>query len=174
MWFVTSYYLETMDKLNNEIISKKSAEFFQNSVDEVDAYVNKIQFLIMHNENFKLSIEMDHGLILRNIEKSLANAAQCIAMFKDYMDRLYVKRQAAAASRQNSILFIISCLQIIVLLCVWADFLSITDPVSLAEGGPVSTAFGNTSNLLSFNLWLPKILGLMIIGLSVVGFFRRK
>jgi hypothetical protein len=82
MWFVTSYYLDIMDKPNNEIISKKSAEFFQNSVDEVDAYVNKIQFLIMHNENFKLSIEMDNELILSqaenrwNIEKSLANAAQ--------------------------------------------------------------------------------------------------
>jgi len=75
-------------------------------------------------------------------------------MFKDYTDRLYAKRQAAAASRQNSILFIISCLQIIALLSVWADFLSITDPALLAEGGPVSpvnTAFGNTSNLLSFN-----------------------
>jgi len=75
-------------------------------------------------------------------------------MFKDYTDRLYAKRQAAAASRQNSILLIISCLQIIPLLSVWADFLSITDPALLAEGGPVSpvnTAFGNTSNLLSFN-----------------------
>jgi hypothetical protein len=95
-------------------------------------------------------------------------------MFKDYMDRLYVKRQAAAVSRQNSILFIISCLQIIPLLSVWADFLSITDPVSLAKGGPVSTAFGNTSNLLSFNLWLPKLLGVTIIILSVVGFCRQK
>jgi hypothetical protein len=180
MWFVTSYYLETMDKLNNEIISKKSAAFFQHSVDDVDAYVNKIQFLIMHNENFKLTIEMDNELILSqvenrwNIEKSLTNASQYIAMFKDYMDRLYAKRQAAAASRQNSILFIISCLQIIALLSVWADFLSITDPATLAESGPVSTVFGNTSNLLSFNLWLPTVLGLTIIGLSVVGFFRRK
>jgi len=180
MWFITSYYLETMDRLNNEIISKKSVEFFQHSVDDVDAYVNKIQFLIMHNENFKLTIEMDNELILRkienrwNIEKSLTNSAQYIAMFKDYMDRLYTKRQAAAASRQNSILFIISCLQIIALLSVWADFLSITDPTSLAEGGPVISAFGNTSNLLSFNLWLPTVLGLTIIALSVVGFFRRK
>ncbi|MFT6919494.1 MAG: hypothetical protein ACJA2G_002130 [Cognaticolwellia sp.] len=50
---------------------------------------------------------------------------------------------------------------------------SVTDPVSLDEGGPVSTVSGNTSNLLSFNLWLPKVLGLTIIGLSAVGFFRR-
>jgi hypothetical protein len=42
MWFVKIYYLETMDRLNNEIISKKNAEFFQHSVDDIDAYVNKI------------------------------------------------------------------------------------------------------------------------------------
>jgi hypothetical protein len=180
IWFITGYYLEAMDRLNNEIISKKSNHFFQKNVDEVDAFVNKIQFLIMHNENFKLSIEMDNELVLSkienrwNIEKSLANAAQYIAMFKDYMDRLYTKRQAAAASRQNSILFIISCLQIIALLSVWADFLSITDPVGIPNVGPVNKAFGNTSNLLSFNLWLPTVLGLTIIVLSVVGFFKRK
>jgi hypothetical protein len=134
----------------------------------------------MHNENFKLTIEMDNGLILSqvesrwNIEKSLANAAQYIAIFKDYIDRLYAKPQAASASRQNSILFVIVCLQIIALLSVWTDFLSITDPALLAKGGPVKTAFDNTSNLLSFHSWLPTFLVVTIIILSAVGFFRRK
>ena len=134
----------------------------------------------MYNENFKLTIERDHELVFDkiegawNIEKSLGNARQYIVMFKDYIDRLYVKRQAASESRQNSILFVISCLQLVALLSVWSDYLSITDLNSVPSSGPLNGLFGSTERLLIFNLWIPIVLGIVIIILSAVAFFRKK
>ena len=180
IWFISGFYLEVLDNLNNEIVSRQNNEFFQTRLDEVDAYVNKIEFLFMYNENFKLTIERDNEYIFNkiegnwNIEKSLKNARQYIVMFKDYIDRLYVKRQAASESRQNTILFVISCLQVIALLSVWADYLSITNTDSIPTHGPIANIFESMPNLLSFNLWLPVVLGVIIVLLSASTFIRRK
>lgn len=178
IWFTTGFFVEILDRLNNEIFAQKGGKFNQKRIDEVDSFVNKIQLLIMHNENFKLSIELDNELVFSkiegrwNIEKSLSNAAQYIAMFKDYIERIYNKHQANSARKQNAILFTISCIQVVALLSVWSDFMAITDPNNLPEAGPLDAIFGH--NLMLFNLMLPPVLTLLILLLALYGFFRRK
>ena len=180
VWFLTGFYIERLDAFNNEIIHRKKSAFFNKRIDEVDSYVNKIQFLIMHNENFKLTIEKDNELVLQNIqgnwniENSLANASQYIAVFKEYLDRQYLKRQAASEAKQNKILFVISCVQIIALISVWADYLVITNPKEKELGGVLQGIFGNVDNLASFNVWLPIGLGFVILSITVTALFRKR
>jgi hypothetical protein len=180
VWFLTGFYIERLDAFNNEIIHRKKSEFFNKRIDEVDSYVNKIQFLIMHNENFKLTIEKDNELVLQkiqgnwNIENSLANANQYIAVFKAYLDRQYLKRQAASEARQNKILFVISCVQIIALISVWADYLVITNPEEKMLGGVLQRIFGNVDNLANFNVWLPIGLGFVILTITLSALFKKR
>jgi len=178
MWFVTGYYLEILENLNDDITRKSTGAFLKKRLEDVDLFVNQIQFLIMHNEKFKLSIELDHELVLKkieknwNIEKSLTNAAQYVSMFKEYIGSRHSKRQEQATQRQNIILFAISCIQFIALLSVWADYLSITNTSKLLEKSERASFFDNATSLLTFNTWLPALLGVFV--LLFVGYGLRK
>lgn len=180
MWFITGFYLEILEKLNDDVNSKNTGVFLKNRLDEVDSYVNQIQFLIMHNEKFKLSIEADHELVLSkiekswNIEKSLENSAKYVSMFKEYLGQRHTKKQERATHRQNIILFMISCIQIIALLSVWADYLSITNAQNLPSVGPIAKIFNDPSSLLAFNFWIPAVLSVVILLIGAFGFFKRK
>jgi hypothetical protein len=180
MWFITGFYLEILEKLNDDVNSKNTSVFLKKRLDDVDSYVNQIQFLIMHNEKFKLSIEADHELVLSkiekswNIEKSLENSAKYVSMFKEYLGQRHTKKQERATHRQNTILFIISCIQIIALLSVWADYLSITNAQTLPSVGPIAKIFNDPSSLLAFNFWIPAALSVVIFLIGVFTFFKRK
>lgn len=180
MWFITGFYLEKLESLNDDINSKSTRMFLKNKLEEIDSYINKIQFLIMHNEKFKLSIEADHDLVLSkiekiwNIDKSLENSAKYVSIFKEYLSQKHSRQQEIATKKQNIILFIISLIQVIALLSVWADYLNITSKQTVLNSGPMLKLFNGSYNLLAFNFWMPLGLVILMLLIGCYSFFRRR
>lgn len=148
IWFVTGGFIEALDNLNNSPLSESGLHL-------VDEYINKIELLLMFNESFKLTIEADKSLIYEkiekiwNIENSLINVKKYISFYNNYLVRNYNRKLEKSNNRRNSILFLLSCIQVISLLSVWKDYIDL-----------------NSKNyvdwLTLFNSWLPFILSLFI------------
>jgi len=166
LWYLSSFYIELLDNLNNTILESNRSIDFPRHAEIINEYINNIEKLVMHNESFKLTIESDNHLVFSKIEKywnvenSLRNAKSYISFFNDYLIRSYDRRQEKSNRRQNNILFLISCIQIITLFSVWNDYFDM-----------------QTRNyehwFLKLSAWLPLGLSLVIGGLFLFAFKKK-
>lgn len=168
LWYLLNQYNIMMDKLNVELLDKKNQKNLEKQNNLIDELINKIEMLLMYNENFSRAIELDNDLIYKKVEKkwnifnSLDSSKNYITFFKDYLERTYTKKISKAQKKQNNILFVISLIQVIALVSIWNDYLSLLDEKSIKNVDEILFLFnGEINNLMLFN-------GIMPLGLSVI------
>ncbi|MCM2680154.1 hypothetical protein [Echinimonas agarilytica] len=178
VWFYVRYYSEIMDLLNNHVMALNSRARIDSKRHVIDEYINKIELLKMHNENFKLAIESDNDDVYSkieskwNIESSLNNAQSYVSFFKDYLERAYIRKAERASQRQNHILFVISCIQILGLVSIWSDYLGLSKLQQFVAKTGMQQNSG-TEIVLHINTWLPMALFVSLIALVVFAYIKR-
>ncbi|MBY5920200.1 hypothetical protein [Ferrimonas balearica] len=177
IWFYVRYYSEIMEALNHHVLALNSRARIGSKRHVIDEYINKIEQLKMHNENFKLAIESDNSAVYAkiegkwNIESSLANAQSYVSFFKDYLERAYIRKAERASQRQNHILFVISCIQILGLISIWSDYLGLSKLQTAIMGVNHQSA---DEWVLHINTWLPIGLFASLISLVVFAYVKRE
>ncbi|WP_026970759.1 hypothetical protein [Aliagarivorans marinus] len=178
IWYYVRYYSEVMEVLNNHVVALNSQARIDSKRHIIDEYINKIELLKMHNENIKLAIESDNIDIYAkieakwNIESSLNNAQSYVSFFKDYLERAYLRKAERANKRQNHILFVISCIQILGLISIWSDYLGLTDLPGRVTNGVAPAAMLAVIEVI--NTWMPVALFVSLIGLMAFAYMKRE
>jgi hypothetical protein len=171
MWFLVERYNKIMNEINKYLMQTDSLKNLQEYSKSIHTMINKIELLSLHDMNFKHSIEVDIDIYEKNekrwsIAKLLEGSKQYVSFFKDYLDRLFNQKNALYQKKMNFILLGISFLQLLALVSVWNDYLATLNKKNLDIDTRLLHLFGNTTdNLLTFNLFVP--LGLIVI---MVGF----
>jgi hypothetical protein len=171
MWFLVERYNKIMNEINKYLMQTDSLKKLQEYSKSIHTMINKIELLSLHDMNFKHSIEVDIDIYEKNekrwsIAKLLEGSKQYVSFFKDYLDRLFNQKNALYQKKMNFILLGISFLQLLALVSVWNDYLATLNKNNLDIDTRLLHLFGNTTdNLLTFNLFVP--LGLIVI---MVGF----
>lgn len=171
MWFYLKQINIVLEEQYNQIMdndSFKNISFYTNTIDNL---INKIELLVIHNEKFKLALEIDNEKIYSkiqvnwNIENMLLSSNRYINYFKDYLSRIYNKKTSIREQKQNKILLFISIFQFVALISVWTDYLSIIDKETTLKADKIIDLFGSNSNFEIFNLYLPIFFGIIIISM---------
>ncbi len=171
MWFLLERYNEIMSRINRTLLETDSEKRIGKYVSVIHTMINKIEFLRLHDMNFKHAIEVDIDIYEQNetkwsIAKLLDGLRGYVTYFKDYMERLYNRKNTVFQKRLNFILIAISFMQLLALVSVWNDYLSMVNLSNLNVDRRIIDIFGNdASSLLNFNLYMPVVLlVLMIMG----------
>lgn len=170
-------YLSTMSALvrdaEDSMLAKKFGKSSRNDSVSMDAIINSVQYTVFMNAGFKRAIESDGELIFKKVEKlwhlesSLGQLERFSEHLSGHLQRAYQRLSSDAERRQSNALFLLSALQILALLSVWTDYLSLLkDDTSAAvmRLDPFSFVFGGADALLGFNVALP----LVLIGFSTM------
>ncbi|WP_153913184.1 hypothetical protein [Shewanella sp. TC10] len=168
-WYYVSFYSRVLDKLNSHILANDSKKTLNSKRNVIDEYINKIELLRMNNENFKLAIESDNEDVYQkieskwNVESSLEHAKTYVSFFKDYLERAYARKAEQANKRQNQILFIISCIQILGLISIWSDYLGLNKIERFIDSTGIHTG-SSVDTVLQINTWLPiGLIGILVL-----------
>ncbi len=180
MWFLIERYNKLMNQMNLELMQNDSMANLKKYSDIIHIIINKIEFLSLHDSNFKHSIEIDYQKIyIKNEQKwslmeSLASSKQYVVFFKDYLDRLFHQNNESFQKRQNYILLFISVLQLVALLSVWGDYLSLLNKNNLTIDDRLLSLFSTQQNLITFNLYIPIYIFIVILSILLYLFFKKR
>jgi len=172
MWFLVERYNKIMNDINKQLMQTDSLKKLQEYSKLIHTMINKIELLSLHDMNFKHSIEVDIDIYEKNekrwsISKLLEGSKQYVSFFKDYLDRLFSQKNALYQKKMNFILLGISFLQLLALVSVWNDYLATLNKNNLDVDSRLLYLFGSTTdNLLTFNLFVPLGLIMIIIGFA--------
>ncbi|MEH0690061.1 hypothetical protein H4F17_13470 [Vibrio cholerae] len=176
MWNSVHSFNSIMDELNRKMLL---GEFNSGKgIDLIDNYINKFELVRIHNQDMKMYFESDSELVFNNIEKkwtikeSLNEINGYISSFKEYTERSYQRKMEKSNQRQSKTLFIISCIQMLGLVSIWVDYLSLSKLESFVS----STGFvkgGEKGFLLVFNTWFPIVLLASLFILVYMVLFKR-
>jgi hypothetical protein len=173
MWFLVERYNKIMNEINKYLMQTDSLKKLQEYSKSIHTMINKIELLSLHDMNFKHSIEVDIDIYEKNekrwsIAKLLEGSKQYVSFFKDYLDRLFNQKNALYQKKMNFILLGISFLQLLALVSVWNDYLATLNKNNLDVDTRLLHLFGNTTdNLLTFNLFVPLGLIVIMIGFTI-------
>jgi len=177
MWFLLKKYNKLMNEINLDLMQEDSLKSLRVYSKIIHRVINKIELLSLHDNNFKYAIEIDYKLIYSKNEsywslpELLSASKQYINFFKDHLDRLFLQKNDLFQKKQNYILLVISILQLIALISVWTDYLSLLNINNLNIDSRLLDFFDTSKNLLSFNLYLPEyifgIISLILIYLFI-------
>ena len=164
-------YLSTMSALvrdaEDSMLAKRFGKSSRKDSVSMDAIINSVQYAVFMNAGFKRAIESDGELIFKKIEKlwhlesSLGQLEKFSEHLSGHLQRAYQRFSSDAERRQSNALFLLSALQILALLSVWADYLSLLkgDAAAMAMRlDPFSLVFGGVGGLQWFNAVLPLVL----------------
>lgn len=180
LWFYLMMINQLIEDLNDDILNYDSLKILKSQITLMDSLINKMQYLNMYNENFKRAIETDNTNIYMitqsywNLDAFLNSINSYVSYFKDFLNRLYVKSTSKNERRQNKILFIISLIQVIALISVWSDYLTLISNNNTNYSSIVIFLFGNIKNLQKFNLFLPISFMIIIIIIQFISIRKQK
>ena len=170
-------YLSTMSALvrdaEDSMLAKKFGKSSRKDSLSMDAIINSVQYTVFMNAGFKRAIESDGELIFKKVEKlwhlesSLGQLERFSEHLSGHLQRAYQRFSSDAERRQSNALFLLSALQILALLSVWTDYLSLLKGDTVAAVmrlDPFSFVFGGADALLGFNVALP----IVLIGFSAM------
>lgn len=170
-------YLSTMSALvrdaEDSMLAKKFGKSSRKDSVSMDAIINSVQYTVFMNAGFKRAIESDGELVFKKVEKlwhlesSLGQLERFSEHLSGHLQRAYQRFSSDAERRQSNALFLLSALQILALLSVWTDYLSLLKGDTAAAAmrlDPFSFVFGGADALLGFNVALP----LVLIGFSAM------
>ncbi len=173
MWFLVERYNKIMSRINSNLMEADSRNNIQKYTSVIHTMINKIEFLRLHDMNFKHAIEIDIDIYEGNekkwsISKLLDSAKEYVTFFKDYLERLFNQKNALFQKKLNFILVAISFMQLLALVSVWNDYLSTVNASNLNVDKRIIHIFGNdVSSLLNFNIYVPLVLLILMIGTSL-------
>jgi len=178
LWFYLSKEINPLlekfhDKVTNNNVNLKG---INQLIYNTHTLVHKVEILDLFNQKFKTAIEIDKNLYSLiehkwNIENMLKSSNKYTSSFKEYLNFLYNNKLSKINKKQNNILLFITLLQIITLISVWNDYLSLLDINSPKIINNLSI-FGNIKDLILFNKFLPVMLIMSIF--IVLFFYKRK
>ena len=180
IWFLVERYNKLMNRMNLDLMQNSSMKNLRKYADTIHIMINKIEFLSLHDSNFKHSIEIDYQNIYSDnekkwsIENSLSSSKKYVSFLKDYLERLFNQKNDLFQKRQNRILFLISTLQLVALLSVWGDYLQLLKNKGTGLDERLKNIFQTPQELLDFNLYLPIYIGGFIVLVFLYLFFRRR
>jgi len=179
LWFYMSRHINiVLEKYNDNILNDDSISNVVEYSEQIDHIINKVETLNIFNQKFKMAIEADSRIYYMiedrwNVEDMIKGSNEYISFFKDYLARLYAKKNSKVEQRQNKILMFITLFQFVALVSVWTDYLSLLDNDLMAKAARFLPFFGGSRVLESINLYLP--LGfLVIIFLMIVYIYRSR
>lgn len=173
MWFLVERYNKLMNSINKHLMQTDSLKILQKYLKLIHTMINKIELLGLHDMNFKHSIEIDIEIYEKNeqrwsIPKLLESSRQYISFFKDYLDRLFNQKNVEFQKKINFILLVISFMQVLALVSVWNDYLGTINKSNLNIDPRLMQFFdGVSDNLLTFNLFIPLGLIVVILGFTI-------
>jgi hypothetical protein len=180
MWFLVERYNHLMSEINKSLMQTDTIKNLQEYSNLIHTMINKIEFLSLHDMNFKHSIEIDIEVYEENekqwsVKKLLEASKQYISFFKDYLERLFNQKNALFQKKLNFILLIISFTQLLALVSVWNDYLAMINKDNLKVDNRVLSIFGNdVFTLITFNIYLPILLLSLIVGFGVYLWSQKK
>ncbi len=161
MWFLLEQYNNFMNKINLELMQNDSMKNLYKYAKIIHFMINKIELLYLHDNNFKHSIEIDYQMIYKENEKRWAlpellySTQRYVQFFKDYLDRLFSQKNNLSQKKQNNILLLISILQLVALISVWNDYLSLLNKDNIQKSKKILDLFESLDSLLEFNFFTP-------------------
>ena len=173
MWFLVERYNKIMHNINRDLMQNDTIKQLEKHSKLIHIMINKIELLGLHDMNFKHSIEVDINLYEENEKKwSIPNLYEAskryVNFFKDYLERSFNQKNIQFQKKINLTLLIISFMQVLALVSVWNDYLSMLNKNNLDIDSRLLKLFGGIPDkLLTFNLFVPLILIITIFGLSV-------
>ncbi len=173
MWFLVEKYYALMNGINKHLMQTDSLDILQKYAHFIHTIINKIELISLHDINFKHSIEVDIDLYEKNenkwsIPKLLEGSKQYVTFFKDYLDRLFKQKSANYQKKMNLILLGISFLQLLALISIWNDYLALLNKKNVNVDLRFLQLFDYSSDkLLTFNLYIPIGLGIIILGFGL-------
>ncbi len=177
MWFLVERYNKIMSGINRKLMEIDSRQYLQKYISIIHTMINKIEFLRLHDMNFKHAIEVDIEIYETNekqwsVSVLLDAAKQYVSFFKDYLERLFNQKNAQFQKRLNFILIAMSFMQLLALISVWNDYLSISNQENLNVDPRIIHLFdffnSKVSGLLNFNLYIP--FGLLAIIVIIIAY----
>ena len=180
MWFLVGYYNHVMNSINLELMQYASIKKLEKYSKTIHFMINKIELLNSHDNNIKYKMEIDYTTIYAKNEikwsiPMMLNASRdYVKYFNDYLDRIFKYKNDLSQKKQNKILLMISILQLIALISVWNDYLSLLNPQNLQLDEGIINFFGNTENLLLINYEIPLIIMASFLIITLYLFLRRK
>lgn len=177
----TWFYLKKLNRIMSD-----SNVFLENQNDHrginsaysyIEAITNKIEMLNLTNEIFKLDLEVDNQLIYEkvqekwNIAQLMRQSNQFVVSFNGYVRRKIDYASLKSEKFKDSILVFISFVQLLALVSIWNDYLSL-----LNERGAFSYPdfLDSLGSLRWLNAYGPIFLLAMIFLVSAVFLIRRK
>ncbi|GIU17873.1 hypothetical protein [Shewanella sp. MBTL60-007] len=179
MWFSVAYFIDLMDELNRRILINNLSKNINKNRIIIDEYINKFELLRIHNQDMKSQFESDNDEVYVpmeskwNICSSLDNAQSYVTSFKEYLERSYQRKMEHSNAKQNKILFLISCIQLMGLVSIWSDYLSL----SKVQHFIYTTGMHENSQeevILGVNTWFPIILLVGLIVTMVYTHFKHR
>ena len=179
MWFSTAYFINLMDELNRRILIDDRNKSIEKNRVVIDEYINKFELLRIQNQDMKSLFESDNDKIYVpmeskwNICNALDNAQSYVASFKDYLERSYQRRMESTNIKQSKILFVISCIQLMGLVSIWNDYLSL----SKVRQFMYTTGIHKDSQVefvLSINTWFPIALFVGLLGFMIYSHYNSR
>jgi hypothetical protein len=180
MWVYLALLYRIMENLNNQLLVEVSKKVISKQNDLIDSIIHKVQTVGIFNESFKRALESDNERIYSviekywNIEKFLEGSEQYVSNFKDFLARRYQKMNEKSDTRQSNILYLISMLQMIALMSVWNDYMSIINESNIESVSMLLSIFGSVEKLQMFNFYLPIAFFGIIILFTGYGLFSRR
>jgi hypothetical protein len=179
MWFSTAYFIDLMDELNRRILINYDNKNIEKNRMIIDEYINKFELLRIHNQDMKSLFESDNDKVYVpmenkwNIRNSLDNAQSYVTSFKEYLERSYQRKMENANTRQSKILFVISCIQVMGLVSIWNDYLSLSKMKNFIYATGIQEN-SDTEIILGVNTWFPIILLAGLIGIMLHSHFKNR
>lgn len=180
MWFYLKQINFLLEEEYDKIMNTNSLKNISKQSQIIDNLITKIEILILHNEKFKLAIEIDNELIYSkiqvswNIENMLTTSNRYINYFKDYLLRIYNRKRSKVEQKQNTILLFISIFQFVALISVWMDYISIIDTETSKKASKIISLFGNQNYFELFNLYLPITFLFIIIFMIIYIYYNKE
>ncbi len=175
-------YLETMagviENINIQLQDKTRLKSGIGNMHLISAIIEKIQILSYDNEVFKRSIENEADMVYKKFEESwhlmesLKAEEKYVNNLTDYLNRVHMEAENEKSERQNKILFVISLLQLLAVISIWGDFLSLEDTYGIL----LFDIFGYDLSAVAgiINSLMPILLIIISFVLLIKVFYKKK
>jgi len=181
IWFMLNLYNSSMNELYDNIAIKQNKKIIEKQTKLMDQFIYKVEQLVIFDETFQRTIEVDNELIyskiqsLWSIRRSLNSSKNYLSFFRDYLIRINSYKINKNNIRRTWILMSISIFQILGLLSVWSDYLTLLNKNNYNNSQQLPSIFnGNLGALFNINLFLPLVLILFSIFIIIYLFVTDK
>ncbi|RMF10528.1 MAG: hypothetical protein D6773_00790, partial [Alphaproteobacteria bacterium] len=168
LWFFLLRIYALIEHINQAFVDCAGGEDEERLNDSIAPLIMKIEMLLIYNEGFKVTIGSEFENIYEriqkrwNVEGALAGTRRFVEFLKGHLGELVEARRTRLSRRLDRVLVFISFIQVLGLIGVWGEYLS------LGGQRPVEEFLGGPQALTTFNLFLPISLTAGVLAITAV------